>query len=47
MAMDSDEQDDLDKRLRNDGPTTTEREELRPLRAEVKTLRIGDVSPVN
>ena len=33
-------QDDLDKGLRNDGPTTTEREELRLLRAEVKTLRM-------
>ena len=33
-------QDDLDKGLRADGPTTTEREELRLLRAEVKTLRM-------
>ena len=33
-------QDDLDKGLRKDGPTTTEREELRLLRAEVKTLRM-------
>lgn len=33
-------QDDLDKGLRTDGPTTTERDELRLLRAEVKTLRM-------
>ncbi len=33
-------QDDLDEGLRSDGPTTTEREELRLLRAEVKTLRM-------
>ena len=33
-------QDDLDKGLRTDGPTTIEREELRLLRAEVKTLRM-------
>ena len=33
-------QDDLDKGLRADGPTTTEREELRLLRAEVKSLRM-------
>ena len=33
-------QDDLDKGRRSDGRTTTEREELRLLRAEVKTLRM-------
>ena len=33
-------QDDLDKGLHTDGPTTTEREEVRLLRVEVKTLRM-------
>ena len=33
-------QDDLDNGRRCDGVTTTEREELRKLRAEVRTLRM-------
>ncbi len=33
-------QDDLDKGRRTDGPATTEREELRLLRAEVRRLRM-------
>ena len=34
------QQDDLDKGVRSDGLTSTERQELRHLRAEVRTLRM-------